>query len=330
MLDRMFRGALGAAAVTFALLPMAGAQAHATLETTSAPANSYYKGVVRISHGCKGSPTVAIRVTLPEGVIAAKPMAKPGWAVSTAKGAYERGYAFHGQDVKEGVKQITWSGGPLPDDFYDEFVFSARIADAPAGSLYFPVLQTCETGATDWAQIPAAGDDGAKLERPAPFVRVAQAGSMASDHSGHMHGAATAQGITIGTPWARATPAGAKVAGGFMVITNKGGTPDRLIGGTSPIASEVEVHEMAVVDGIMKMRPLDKGLAIEPGKSVELKPGSYHVMFMGLNRQLKEGEKVDGVLEFEKAGKVPVVFEVRGIGAGAGAASSSDGHEHKH
>src|SRR3990172_8457776 len=88
--------------------------------------------------------------------------------------------------------------------------------------------------------------------------------------------------LHIAHPWARATPKGASVAGGYMKITNKGAAPDRLVGGSAGFAGRFELHEMTMEQGVMKMRPLAAGLEIKPGQTVELKPGSYHVMFMGL------------------------------------------------
>lgn len=137
--------------------------------------------------------------------------------------------------------------------------------------------------------------------------------------------------LVITQPWSRATPGGAKVAGGYLNIENKGAAADRLIGGSADIAGKFEVHEMAVKDGVMTMRPLDKGLAIEPGKTVKLAPGGYHVMLMDLKGALKQGDKVPVTLEFEKAGKVKVSFDVQGVGAQAPAgAGHSGGHDMKH
>jgi copper(I)-binding protein len=137
--------------------------------------------------------------------------------------------------------------------------------------------------------------------------------------------------LMISQAWSRATPGGAKVAGGYLNIENKGAAADRLIGGSADIAGKFEVHEMAVKDGVMTMRPLDKGLAIEPGKTVKLAPGGYHVMLMDLKGALKQGDKVPVTLEFEKAGKVKVSFDVQGVGAQAPAgAGHSGGHDMKH
>ena len=137
--------------------------------------------------------------------------------------------------------------------------------------------------------------------------------------------------LVITKPWSRATPGGAKIAGGFLTIENKGAAPDRLIGGSGDFAGKVEIHEMAMNNGVMTMRPLDKGLAIEPGKTVKLAPGGFHLMLMDLKNPLKQGEKVPLELQFEKAGKVTVSLDVQGVGAQgpAGAGHSSGQHDMK-
>jgi copper(I)-binding protein len=131
--------------------------------------------------------------------------------------------------------------------------------------------------------------------------------------------------LVISQAWSRATPNGAKIAGGYLTIENKGAAPDRLIGGSGEIAGKVEVHEMAMNNGVMTMRPLDKGLAIEPGKTVKLAPGGYHLMIMDLKGPLKQGDKVPVTLEFEKAGKVTLSLDVQGVGAQA-PAGGAGGH----
>src|ERR1700712_4642637 len=123
--------------------------------------------------------------------------------------------------------------------------------------------------------------------------------------------------LVISQAWSRATPGGAKIAGGYLTIENKGTAPDRLIGGSGDMRGKVEVHEMAMNNGVMTMRPLDKGLAIEPGKTVKLAPGGYHLMMFDLKGPLKQGEKVPVTLEFEKAGKVNLSLDVQGVGAQA-------------
>ncbi|MGY8664877.1 copper chaperone PCu(A)C [Bradyrhizobium sp. UFLA05-109] len=123
--------------------------------------------------------------------------------------------------------------------------------------------------------------------------------------------------LVITQAWSRATPGGAKVAGGYLTIENKGIAPDRLISVSAEIAGKIEVHEMAMDNGVMKMRPLDKGLAIEPGKTVKLAPGGYHLMMQELKGPLKQGDKVPVTLQFEKAGKIAVTLDVQAVGAPA-------------
>ena len=123
--------------------------------------------------------------------------------------------------------------------------------------------------------------------------------------------------LVISQAWSRATPGGAKVAGGFLTIENKGTAPDKLVSVSAEIAGKADVHEMATDNGVMKMRPLEKGLTIEPGKTVKLAPGGYHLMLQDLKGPFKEGEKVPVTLTFEKAGKVAVSLDVKGVGAKA-------------
>jgi copper(I)-binding protein len=124
--------------------------------------------------------------------------------------------------------------------------------------------------------------------------------------------------LVIEAPWARATPEGAQVGGGYLKITNTGKEADRLVGGSLPVATSVEVHQMTMSDGVMKMRKMDHGLEIKPGQMVELKPGRYHLMFTGLREGLKQGQTLKGTLQFEKAGTIEVEFHVSPIGAKGG------------
>ncbi|MEK9281429.1 MULTISPECIES: copper chaperone PCu(A)C [unclassified Bradyrhizobium] len=132
--------------------------------------------------------------------------------------------------------------------------------------------------------------------------------------------------LVISQAWSRATPSGAKVAGGYLTIENKGTAPDKLISVSTEIAGKADVHEMAMDNGVMKMRALDKGLAIDPGKTVKLAPGGYHLMLQELKGPLKQGDKVPVTLEFEKAGKVAVSLDVQGVGAQAPADAGHSGH----
>jgi len=134
--------------------------------------------------------------------------------------------------------------------------------------------------------------------------------------------------MVIDHPWSRATPEGAKVAAGYMVIRNAGSSPDRLVSVTTQIADKAEVHEMAVdANGVMTMRPLTEGLEIAAGGEAELKPGSYHLMFMGLKQPVKEGEAFQATLTFENAGTVDVEFAVQSMSGNAGH-DEHEGHGH--
>lgn len=134
--------------------------------------------------------------------------------------------------------------------------------------------------------------------------------------------------IALSHAWTRATPPNAKAGGGFVIIENTGGADDRLVAASAPVSARTELHEMAVVDGIMKMREMADGIPVPAGATVELKPGGLHVMFMGLAEPLKEGGRVPVTLTFEKAGTVTVDFTIEKMGAKAmdHGASGHGGH----
>jgi copper(I)-binding protein len=139
--------------------------------------------------------------------------------------------------------------------------------------------------------------------------------------------------LQIIAPWTRATPKGAKVASGYLTIVNGGKAADRLVSGASDFSENFEIHEMSMTNGVMRMRELTNGLEIKPGQKVELKPGGYHVMFMGLKKPLQQGETVKVTLTFEKAGKVEVAFPVAALGAqspGVKAEPQGGGTRHGH
>jgi uncharacterized protein YcnI len=165
-------GAALAAALLCAFI--GSATAHVTLQTDKALPDSTYKAVLQVGHGCEGKPTTAIRVRIPEGVIAVKPMPKPGWQLATTKGKYAKAYDYFGSQLGEGVTEIAWTGGELPDDWYDEFTFRARLTGfAPGHVVHFPVVQECTEGAVHrWIEIPAAGKNADDYEEPAPGVTI--------------------------------------------------------------------------------------------------------------------------------------------------------------
>jgi periplasmic copper chaperone A len=121
--------------------------------------------------------------------------------------------------------------------------------------------------------------------------------------------------ITIERPWARATPSGAKTGAAYMTIDNKSGIADWLTGMSSDVADKLQIHEMKVENGVMKMREVTGGLPIPAGGSVVLKPGSYHVMLFGLKNPLTAGETFPLSLTFEKAGNISVTVPVQAMGS---------------
>jgi copper(I)-binding protein len=121
--------------------------------------------------------------------------------------------------------------------------------------------------------------------------------------------------LVISQAWSRATPNGAKIGAGYFTIENKGTTADKLVAVTGDVSPRIEVHEMSMNNGVMKMRPVDGGLTIDPGKTVKLAPSGYHLMIMDLKGPLKQGDKLALTLQFEKAGKVAVMLDVQGVGA---------------
>ncbi len=121
--------------------------------------------------------------------------------------------------------------------------------------------------------------------------------------------------LEITNPWTRATPATAQSGGGFLTVTNKGTAPDRLIAARSTASAKVEVHEVRMENNVMKMRELEKGLEIPAGTTVMLKPGGYHIMFMGLKAPIAKDSQIPVTLVFEKAGSIDIELKAEAIGA---------------
>lgn len=299
-----------------AVADMSAAFAHPGLEVKEAKIGASYKAVIKIPHGCEKSATTKLRVQIPEGVIAVKPMQKPGWSIETVRGPYARSYPYyHGAQLTEGVREIIWSGS-LSDDYFDEFVFAGFLADSlQAGTtLHFPIHQDCEKGSHAWIEVPAAGQSAHQLASPAVGLKL-----LASDKktAAYKIGA-----LVVDAPWARATPAGAQVGAGYLKVTNTGSEPDRLVGGSLANAASVEMHETQMTGGVAKMRRVDNGVEIKPGQSIEFAPGGYHLMLVGLKQPLKNGDVLPGTLVFERAGTLTLEYRVRPAGSQAG------GHTH--
>ena len=157
----------------------------------------------------------------------------------------------------------------------------------------------------------------------AALAAIALPAAHSAQAEGHAKKTHTAGDITVSDHWTRAMPPAAAVGGGFMVITNAGSEPDRLVGLSTPRAGHGEVHEMKMDGGVMKMRELADGLEIPAGGSVTLEPGGYHVMFMNVEDGFKEGEMIPVTLIFEKAGELEIMMPAGPVGS-----KMHPGHNH--
>jgi uncharacterized protein YcnI len=167
MKSRFFAAAIAAG---IAVAVSGPALAHVTLEVKEAAIGSTYKAVLRVPHGCAGAATTGLRVQIPEGFIAVKPMPKPGWTLEIKTGPYAKPYENEGTTLSEGVTEIDWSGGNLPDAWYDEFVFRGTFAGGlEAGKFFFPVIQECGDAVTRWIDTSGTSDE------PAPSVTLTPA-----------------------------------------------------------------------------------------------------------------------------------------------------------
>lgn len=167
----MTRAAVRAVAFFAAISP---AFAHVTLEVKEAKIGSTYKAVVRVPHGCGSEATNVVRVQIPEGFYNVKPMPHAGWTLETVTGPYEGSYDNHGATVSEGVKEIVWSGGELPNERYDEFVFRGTFAGTlEPGRFYFPTIQECANGEEAWIDVTGSQD----ADKPAPSLELVPADS---------------------------------------------------------------------------------------------------------------------------------------------------------
>lgn len=147
--------------------------AHVTANPDKGEAGKYFETGFRVSHGCEGSDTVSVSITLPQGMVTVKPQFKPGWTVSVKKSKLGKPVpAGHGKMADEQIDEITWSGNRLPDDQYDTFGLLMKLPEKAGETLWFPVTQTCEKGRLEWVEIPAAGQKWHDLKSPAPFVKL--------------------------------------------------------------------------------------------------------------------------------------------------------------
>jgi copper(I)-binding protein len=154
-------------------------------------------------------------------------------------------------------------------------------------------------------------------------VTVALAGAAALSVPAAAAGGYDLGSIHISQPWSRATPKGAAAGAGYMTLTNKGATPDRVSCVSDDASAQCQIHTMTMEGGVMKMRPVEGGLEIKPGESVALKPGGNHMMFLALKHPLEQGQTVKVTLKFDHAGTIDIDYPVVAIGAPAPGASTS-------
>lgn len=149
------------------------AQAHVVLSEPKAIAGSYYKATLRVGHGCNGSATNGLIVQIPAGFQGAKPQPKAGWTLATRKAKLATPYTSHGKTVTEDVVELRWTAASkeahLPDEHFDEFAFMGRLPDT-VGPLWIKLLQTCESGQTEWSEVPASGTSTRGLKSPAALL----------------------------------------------------------------------------------------------------------------------------------------------------------------
>lgn len=281
----------------FILLALLGAvggvHAHVTLPPGGATAGSVYTAAFRVGHACKdATATTAIKVRVPEGFVPLEAPPRPGWTISVTPA------------------EVSWTAATpadaLPGNERTSFVVRGRLTDKP-GTLWFKVLQVCDKGSADWAEV---APQGRKAEFPAARLDVLPPGVAPVD---------------VRDAWARVAVPGQSMTGVFAKLTAPAGS--RLVAGSTPVAASVEIHEMKMDGDVMRMRRLEGGLELAPAQAVELKPGGHHLMLMGLRQALPVGSTVPLRLRFVdrdgRTGEVDVQVPV--VAAPVSAAA-----EHRH
>ena len=278
-----------------ALFASTAASAHVTLPPGGATAGSDYEAAFRVGHACKDAQaTTGITVQLPEGFRLSEAQARKGWTLAS------------------NPREVAWKAESpataLPGAERAEFIVRGKLTDQP-GPLYFKVLQTCDKGSADWAQLPGTGAD--KPAFPAARLDVLAPGVAAVD---------------VRDAWVRPTVPGQSGTGAFMKLNAPSGA--RLVGVSTSAAGIAEVHEMKMEGDTMRMREVKGGLTLPARQTVELKPSGYHVMLMDLKQPLPKGATVPMTLRFEDAKGVASTLAVQvPVGAPEGTAAPA-GHVH--
>ena len=295
---------------TFAALAVfsCAASAHVTLPPGGAAAGSDYEAAFRVGHACEGAKaTTGLTVRLPKGFTLADAQPRKGWKLEVQK---------EGKGDDSGL--VRWTPetpeAALPGKERAEFILRGKLTATP-GPLYFKVLQSCDVGSVDWAQLPT-GTAGEKLASPAARLDVLAPGVAAVD---------------VKDAWVRPAVPGQSGTGAFMKLNAPSGA--RLVGISTPAAGVAEVHEMKMEGDVMKMREVKGGVELPPRQTVEFSPGGYHVMLMDLKQPITKGSSVPLTLRFEDARGVKSALELSvpvGVPAGASDGAAAAGHNHQH
>ncbi|RYF32301.1 MAG: copper chaperone PCu(A)C [Comamonadaceae bacterium] len=279
------------------------AMAHITLPPGGAIAGADYEAAFRVGHACKDAKaTTGVTVRLPKGFTLNDAQARKGWKLDVQK---------------TGDGEVRWTADSpataLPTAERAEFIVRGKLTATP-GPLYFKVLQSCDNGSADWAQLPGGAADE-KVPFPAARLDVLAPGIAAVD---------------VKDAWIRPTVPGQSGTGAFMKLSAPSGA--RLVGASTPAAGVAEVHEMKMDGDTMKMRPVQGGLDLPARQTVELKPSGYHLMLMDLKQPMPKGATVPITLRFEDAKGVKSALDLTlPVGAPDGAAAGAaamQGHAH--
>jgi len=254
-------------AITALTAMAATAHAHITLPPGGARVGTAYTAAFRVGHACAGAQTTTgITLRAPAGFRITDVPHRAGWT------------------VQQQGQQVRWTpdtpANALPAAERTTFVVNGRLPDLP-GTLWFKVLQQCDTGAVDWATVPGLEGAPEKPDFPAARLEVLPAGVAAVD---------------VKLPWVRPAVAGQSATGMFVTLSAPAGA--RLIGGSTPVAESVEVHTMSMDNNVMRMRALPDGLALPAGQTVPLAPGGHHLMLMQPRQALPAGSTVPMTLTF--------------------------------
>lgn len=192
-MNTSIRRTLTAAIATTGLmgLGLAGAAAHVTITPNTTAAGAHALLTVGFSHGCDGSPTNKLTINLPEPIVDAKPEIVPGWDVEKVVETLDEPLTLdNGTSVTERVGQIVYTAEtPVEDGYLQQFDISVQLPDAEGETIAFPTLQSCVEGETDWAEIPAEGEDPHSLEAPAPTITLTGAEAHGAEEGEEAHGA---------------------------------------------------------------------------------------------------------------------------------------------